>query len=83
MDRQLNGRAFTGDVPLSRYGHTITFYTEENDKLCLYGGAAGTPSNIEMVDSAYSLDMKKYEWKKIECTGIIPSARAAHGAACF
>lgn len=83
MQRQFKKSGFNGDIPLSLLGHSMTYYTKDNDKLCLFGGAYAGSNNLEMSNSVYSFNMNKMEWRKIQCTGMVPSGRAAHGAAYF
>lgn len=54
---------YSGDVPLSRFGHTATMLTD--NKVCIFGGAIGCMNNVSMTDTTYTLDLNTMEWKKI------------------
>ena len=52
-----------GNVPLPRFGHSITPYAET--KICLFGGATGTTGQFSITDNTYTLDLNTKFWKKV------------------
>jgi hypothetical protein len=60
-----------GNIPLPRFGHSITPYWE--GKVCLFGGATGTTGQFSITDNTYTLDMNTKFWKKVESNNLINS----------
>jgi protein phosphatase len=67
-----------GNVPLARFGHTITMVLKQ--KLLLFGGATGDTGKYSITDNTYLFDIASNYWKKLDTTGTVPSPRAAHAA---
>lgn len=53
----------TGNSPLPRFGHSITYYAK--DKVCLFGGATGTTGQFSITDNTYTLDLTTKSWRKV------------------
>ena len=53
-----------GNVPSSRFGHTLTYF--DDNKAVLFGGATGSANQFSVTDHAYILDLKSDRWKKME-----------------
>lgn len=68
----------SGDIPLSRFGHTIT--TLNKHKAVLFGGATGDTGKYSMTGDTYVFNVAKRNWQKLNPQGILPSPRAAHAA---
>ena len=69
----------TGDIPVPRFGHTITSISKH--KSILFGGATGDVGKYSMTGDTYMLNTLKRCWIKLNCQGIVPSPRAAHASA--
>lgn len=69
-----------GESPLPRFGHTTTLVG--GTRVVLFGGATGDSGRYTITADAYSLDVSTTTWAKIQAEGVVPSARAAHAAAC-
>lgn len=67
-----------GEVPLARFGHTITQISKS--KIVLFGGATGDTGKYIITGDTYSLDLIQSKWTKLDGSGIAPSPRAAHGS---
>ena len=67
-----------GEVPLARFGHTITQISKS--KIILLGGATGDTGKYVITGDTYILDMITMKWQKLDGSGIAPSPRAAHGS---
>ena len=67
-----------GEVPLARFGHTITHVSKT--KVILFGGATGDTGKYVITGDSYILDMMQFRWSKLDGAGIAPSPRAAHGS---
>ena len=67
-----------GEVPLARFGHTITQVSKS--KVILFGGATGDTGKYIITGDTYALDLIANKWTKLEGSGISPSPRAAHGS---
>ena len=67
-----------GEVPLARFGHTITQVSKS--KIILFGGATGDTGKYVITGDTYTLDMINFKWQKLEGSGIAPSPRAAHAS---
>jgi len=70
----------TGDVPAPRFGHTTTLVG--NNRVVLFGGATGDSGRYTIIADAYMLEADTNRWSRIPTEGTVPSARAAHAAAC-
>lgn len=46
----------------------------------LFGGAVGDSGKFIITNETYLFDFELRRWKKLECTGEIPSQRAAHAS---
>lgn len=68
----------TGDIPQSRFGHTVT--TISKHKAVLFGGATGDTGKYSMTGDTYVFNVSKRCWIKLNAQGIMPSPRAAHAA---
>lgn len=66
----------TGDLPTSRFGHTICLVNKTT--AVLFGGAVGDTGKYQITGDTYTMEMKTKVWKKLNPTGSIPSYRAAH-----
>lgn len=65
-----------GEVPLARFGHTITqgttyFLTKLFDivsksKVVLFGGATGDTGKYIITGDTYTLDLISFKWTKLE-----------------
>lgn len=71
----------TGDIPISRFGHTICLVNKGT--AVLFGGAVGDTGKYQITGDTYTLDMKKKFWKKLNPTGSVPGNRAAHQSVCL
>jgi len=69
-----------GDVPAPRFGHTTTLVG--NSRVVLFGGATGDSGRYTITADAYMLEASTDCWSRITAEGTVPSARAAHAAAC-
>jgi len=67
-----------GEVPLARFGHTITQVSKS--KVILFGGATGDTGRYVITGDTYALDIIGNKWSKLDGSGIAPSPRAAHGS---
>jgi hypothetical protein len=67
-----------GEVPLARFGHTITQVSKS--KVILFGGATGDTGKYIITGDTYALDLICNKWAKLDGSGICPSPRAAHGS---
>ncbi len=52
-----------GDVPLPRFGHSITVVSKA--KVVLFGGATGDTGRYSMTGDTYSLNLAKRCWTKL------------------
>ena len=68
----------TGDIPLPRFGHTVTVISKH--KAILFGGATGDAGKYTMTGDVYLLNTVKRCWIKLNSQGIVPSPRAAHAS---
>mmetsp|Transcript_148423 Transcript_148423/g.273860 ORF Transcript_148423/g.273860 Transcript_148423/m.273860 type:complete len:869 (-) Transcript_148423:23-2629(-) len=69
-----------GEIPAPRFGHTTTLVG--NTRVVLFGGATGDSGRYTITADAYSLEVSTDTWSRIVAEGVVPSARAAHAAAC-
>ena len=69
----------TGDIPISRFGHTMTIIGKH--KVVLFGGATGDAGKFSMTGDTYIFNTIKHCWLKVNPQGILPSPRAAHATA--
>ncbi len=53
----------SGNTPLPRFGHTLTYYA--TNKVVLFGGATGSANQFSMTGSTYSLDIGTRVWSKV------------------
>lgn len=67
-----------GEVPLARFGHTITQLSKT--KVVLFGGATGDIGKYVITGDTYTLGLRDHQWKKLNNTGVVPSPRAAHAS---
>jgi hypothetical protein len=68
-----------GEVPLARFGHTITQVSKS--KVILFGGATGDTGKYIITGDTYGLDLIGNKWAKLDVnSGVAPSPRAAHGS---
>lgn len=68
-----------GEVPLARFGHTITQGTTSppppltfivsKSKVILFGGATGDTGKYIITGDTYALDLISYKWTKLEGKG--------------
>lgn len=49
-------------------------------KAVLFGGAIGDSGKFVITNETYLFDFESKRWKKLDCTGDIPSQRAAHAS---
>jgi len=68
----------SGDVPLPRFGHTMTLISKT--KAVLFGGATGHTGKYSITGETFILDCITQKWKKLEPSGSPPTQRAAHAA---
>lgn len=69
-----------GDIPLPRFGHTMTLVTKT--KVVLFGGATGDTGRYSITGDTYSLDLMSKTWRRLDnIGGIAPTPRAAHASA--
>ena len=54
----------TGNIPLARFGHTITYISK--GKAILFGGATGDTGKYSITGETYSFDIVSKMWKKVE-----------------
>jgi hypothetical protein len=66
------------DSDLMRFGHTVTLINKQ--QAILFGGARGTSGNYTICDDAYLFNINEKMWLKLNPTGTIPCARAAHAS---
>lgn len=65
-----------GEVPLARFGHTITqgicflliLLLVSKNKVVLFGGATGDTGKYIITGDTYALDLISYRWTKLEGT---------------
>jgi len=69
-----------GEIPAPRFGHTTTLVG--NSRVVLFGGATGDSGRYTITADAYMLEAASNTWCRIQAEGAVPSARAAHAAAC-
>mmetsp|Transcript_5084 Transcript_5084/g.11238 ORF Transcript_5084/g.11238 Transcript_5084/m.11238 type:complete len:855 (-) Transcript_5084:115-2679(-) len=69
-----------GDVPAPRFGHTTTLVG--NTKVVMFGGATGDSGRYTITADAFVLEVSTNTWTRVPAEGTVPSARAAHAAAC-
>lgn len=70
-----------GEAPAPRFGHTTTLVG--NNRVVLFGGATGDSGRYTITADAYLLEVVTNTWSRIVSEGgTVPSARAAHAAAC-
>lgn len=63
-----------GEVPLARFGHTITqgnwersnSYIVSKSKVVLFGGATGDTGKYIITGDTYTLDLISFKWTKLE-----------------
>jgi len=68
-----------GEVPLARFGHTITQGSQyfillffklilivSKSKVVLFGGATGDTGKYIITGDTYALDLISYKWTKLE-----------------
>ena len=76
-----------GEVPLARFGHTITLVSKK--KAVLFGGATGDTGKFSITGDTYVFELTSSKWTKLEgkaravipsASGIAPSPRAAHSS---
>jgi len=67
-----------GEVPLPRFGHTITLISRS--KLILFGGATGDTGRYSITGDTYYLDLSTRTWSRLRASGTQPSPRAAHAS---
>ena len=67
-----------GEVPLARFGHTITQISKT--KVVLFGGATGDTGKYVITADCYYLCLMTFKWSKLDGAGIAPSPRAAHAS---
>jgi len=68
----------SGDVPLPRFGHTMTLISK--NKAVLFGGATGDTGKYSITGETFLLDCITQKWKRLEPSGSAPTNRAAHAA---
>jgi len=68
----------SGDVPLPRFGHTITLVSKT--KAVLFGGATGDTGKYSITGETYVFDCILRKWRKLDPSGSHPSQRAAHAS---
>jgi len=74
-----------GEIPAPRFGHTTTLVGNNragNNRVVLFGGATGDSGRYTITADAYMLEVSTDTWSKVGAEGAVPSARAAHAAAC-
>lgn len=49
-------------------------------RVLLFGGAIGDTAKYDITNDAFIMDLATYTWKKLICTGNIPTPRAAHAS---
>ena len=54
-----------GDVPLARFGHTITLVSPS--KVVLFGGATGDTGKYIMTGDTYLFNILTKSWTKLTC----------------
>lgn len=69
-----------GDIPAPRFGHTTTLVG--SSRVVLFGGATGDSGRYTITADAYMLEASTNSWSRVQAEGTVPSARAAHAAAC-
>lgn len=69
-----------GDIPAPRFGHTTTLVG--SNRVVLFGGATGDSGRYTITADAYMLEVSTNHWSRVVAEGTLPSARAAHAAAC-
>mmetsp|Transcript_101111 Transcript_101111/g.324811 ORF Transcript_101111/g.324811 Transcript_101111/m.324811 type:complete len:842 (-) Transcript_101111:156-2681(-) len=69
-----------GEIPAPRFGHTTTLVG--NSRVVLFGGATGDSGRYTITADAYMLEAASDTWTRVQAEGTVPSARAAHAAAC-
>lgn len=52
-----------GNVPLARFGHTVTMVLKQ--KLLLFGGATGDTGRYSITDNTYLFDIPTCYWRKL------------------
>ena len=75
-----------GDIPLPRFGHSITLVSKT--KVVLFGGATGDTGRYSMTGDTFIFNVLTRTWIKLEgrrgfthsARGIAPSPRAAHAS---
>ena len=55
-----------GEVPLARFGHTITLVSKK--KAVMFGGATGDTGKYIITGDTYVLELPSYKWTKLEGT---------------
>jgi N-acetylneuraminic acid mutarotase len=66
----------TGDIPLPRFGHTITAVSKT--VAIMFGGAIGDAGKYTMTGDTYMFSSPKNCWTKLNIQGFLPTPRAAH-----
>jgi len=67
-----------GDIPLARFGHTMTAINK--NKVILFGGATGDTGKYLMTGDTYLFNVTKRAWQRLNPQGAVPPPRAAHSA---
>ena len=67
-----------GTPPPARFGQTITYISK--GFAILFGGATGDTGKYSITNDTYSFELITRIWKKLECSGELPSPRAAHAS---
>lgn len=67
-----------GEVPLARFGHTVTLVSKK--KAVLFGGATGDTGKYVITGDTYIFEILNKKWTKLEGGGITPAPRAAHAS---
>lgn len=84
MIRKIQDSAEGGcQVPSPRFGHTTTLVG--HNTVVLFGGATGDGGHYIITRDTYVFDLTSHKWSLLPVEGnstTIPSARAAHAAAC-
>lgn len=77
--RQQGRIEVSGNVPLPRFGHTMTPISKT--KVILFGGATGDTGRYSITGDTYSFDIVTRTWTKLDrISGYCPSPRAAHAS---
>lgn len=63
------------DVPAPRGGHSATVV---GTQMYVFGGYGGSGYARRDFNDVHALDLDTWEWRPVECTGIVPEARSGH-----